>query len=383
MSDEMLHIAGLGLALKRPGDGANYLRGWDAADELLLEHASEQIAGRPDQRVLVVDDQFGALTLGLGRLFPEISLVSLADNATLATALQLNSASMAPVAGPASWLEPPLQTFDLVVLRIPRQADYLAWVLRWCNQVLGPDGVIIAGGMIKHLPDQSSKVFAELVNTRMVSRAWKKARVTVSTPGDSTLESWNAQWQGYDLPESGVRVDALPAVFSRRKLDIGTRELLPAMGNRVVDLPAGSRLLDLACGNGVLGLAALSLCQDLEVIFSDVSSQAVLSARHNVGRAFPQALTRFVHCDGMPPGTAEFDLILLNPPFHEGGVVGDHIALTLFRQAAARLAPGGRVLVVGNRHLGYHRSLKTSFSLVRQLASSPKFVVFEAGHQPP
>jgi 23S rRNA (guanine1835-N2)-methyltransferase len=383
MSDEVLHIAGLSLALKRPGHGAIHLRGWDAADELLLEYAREQLATHRDQRVLVVDDQFGALTLGLGGLFPETSPVSLADSATLAAALNFNSASMAHSAGPTSWLEPPRTNFDLVVLRIPRQADYLTWLLRWCNQLLSPDGVIIAGGMIKHLPDQSSKVFSELVNTRTVSRAWKKARVIVSTPGDGTLESWGDHWQGYDLPGSSVRVDALPAVFSRRKLDIGTRELLPVMGHRVADLPAGSRLLDLACGNGVLGLGALSLRQDLEVTFSDVSSQAVLSARHNVGRAFPQARARFVHCDGVPPGTEKFDLILLNPPFHEGGVVGDHIALSLFRQAAARLAPGGRVLVVGNRHLGYHRSLNQSFCLVRRLASSPKFVVFEAGHQPP
>jgi 16S rRNA (guanine1207-N2)-methyltransferase len=59
-------------------------------------------------------------------------------------------------------------------------------------------------------------------------------------------------------------------------------------------------------------------------------------------------------------------------------VVGDHIALRLFRDAARHLAPGGRVLMVGNRHLGYHRSLKQYFSSVEQRAASPKFVVFEA-----
>jgi 16S rRNA (guanine1207-N2)-methyltransferase len=74
-----------------------------------------------------------------------------------------------------------------------------------------------------------------------------------------------------------------------------------------------------------------------------------------------------------------FELILLNPPFHDGGAVGDHIALRLFRQAAQRLAPGGRLLLVGNRHLGYHRSLRRWFSRVRQLDADPKFVVFEAG----
>jgi 16S rRNA (guanine1207-N2)-methyltransferase len=144
-------------------------------------------------------------------------------------------------------------------------------------------------------------------------------------------------------------------------------------------------VLDLACGNGVLGLAALAERGDLDVTFSDVSSQAVLSARYNVERAFPEARVHFIHGDGLSQTLAAelpgFELILLNPPFHEGGAVGDHIALALFEQSASALAADGRLLMVGNRHLGYHRTLKQSFSRVRQLASAPKFVVFEAGHQ--
>lgn len=71
---------------------------------------------------------------------------------------------------------------------------------------------------------------------------------------------------------------------------------------------------------------------------------------------------------------------MLNPPFHEGGVVGDHIALRLFDQASRSLAPGGRLLMVGNRHLGYHRSLPRLFRNVLQRDANPKFVVFEANN---
>jgi len=58
--------------------------------------------------------------------------------------------------------------------------------------------------------------------------------------------------------------------------------------------------------------------------------------------------------------------------------VGDHIALTLFAAARRHLRPGGRLLLVGNRHLGYHRSLGRFFPQVRQLDANPKFVVLEA-----
>jgi len=365
------------LSLNRPGGGDKSLRAWDAADELLLENAAATLRTHPEANVLVVDDQFGALSLGLSRFSPEV----VADNAVLTQALLLNAGANPRTTGipqPVSWLNPPEGPFDLVVLRIPRQVDYLAWLLRWVNGVLSEEGRILAGGMIKHLPDRSVEVFAEAVVTEEVLPARKKARVVLCRRGKARLGDWTGLWKGYAL-DSGIRVDALPAVFAREKLDIGTRLLLPHVSETVAALDANAQVLDLACGNGVLGLQALSVHPELAVTFTDVSSQAVLSAEYNVGRAFPEARASFCHADGIREGTGSFDLILLNPPFHEGGVVGDHIALRLFRQAARHLAPGGSLLMVGNRHLGYHRTLRRDFSRVRQVDADPKFVVFQAG----
>ncbi|MGF2735243.1 class I SAM-dependent methyltransferase [Marinobacter sp. DUT-1] len=365
------------LSLARPGGGDKSLRAWDAADELLLETATTFLQDRPHASVLIVDDQFGALSLGLARFAPEL----VADNAGLAEALVVNaranpSVTNAPLA--TCWQDPPAGPFDLVVLRIPRQADYLAWLLRWLNGVLSEQGRVLAGGMIKHLPDRSVDVFAGAVVTEQVLPARKKARVVVCSRGQASLNEWPGLWKGYAL-DNGVRVEALPAVFAREKLDIGTRLLLPHVTEAVAALGADARVLDLACGNGVLGLQALSARPELAVTFTDVSSHAVLSAGHNVSRAFPGARASFCHADGIPEEAGAFDLILLNPPFHEGGVVGDHIALRLFRQAARHLAAGGHLLMVGNRHLGYHRTLRRDFPTLRQLDADPKFVVFQAG----
>jgi len=370
------------LTLKRPGAADPTLRAWDAADEILLEEALNAAANAAaEPRVLVVDDQYGALSFGLSEFSPEV----VADSAALSMALDTNAALNPCVVAPKpvhSWMDPPEGLFDLVVLRIPRQADYLAWLLRWLNGVMAESGVLVAGGMIKHLPDRSVDVFARAVHTDQVLPARKKARVIRCRKGNDNLEGWPEAWKGYQYQPAGqgeVSVEALPAVFAREKLDIGTRLLLPHVTDAVAKLGAGACVLDLACGNGVVGLTALAQRQDLHLSFNDVSSQAVLSARSNVERAFPEAETIFVHTDGIDPGQGNFDLILLNPPFHEGGVVGDHIALHLFAQASEHLTPGGILLIVGNRHLGYHRSLRRYFPSVRQLDASPKFVVFRAG----
>ncbi|WP_417566086.1 class I SAM-dependent methyltransferase [Marinobacter sp.] len=369
------------LTLNRPGTGDPALRAWDAADELLLTEALSAASGLAELRVLIVDDQYGALSLGLSGWSPVI----VTDSATLVSALDENASLNPSLNAPGqlhSWIFPPEGPFDLVVMRIPRQADYLGWLLRWLNGVMADSGVLLAGGMIKHLPARSVDVFAEAVNTEQVLPARKKARVIRCRKGSALLGDWPGIWKGYLLNgQSNCRVDALPAVFAREKLDIGTRLLMPRVAEVVISAEPGARVLDLACGNGVLGLTALAERQDLQVCFNDVSSQAVLSARHNVERAFPDAEVAFVHADGIEPGQGRFDLILLNPPFHEGGVIGDHIALRLFEQAARHLSPGGILLLVGNRHLGYHRSLHRHFSSVYQLDASPKFVVFRAGNR--
>ncbi|MBE0485763.1 methyltransferase [Marinobacter sp.] len=367
------------IVLSRPGVERDALRAWDAADELLLDEAQrwlDQHHGR--RRVLVVDDQFGALTLGLSGCAP----CSVADSAVLAGALKTNAALNPDLPAPSlplSWLNPPVGPFDLVVMRIPRQAEYLGWLLHWVNGVLAEDGCLLAGGMIKHLPDRSVDVFAGAVITESVRPARKKARILVCRRGAAQLADWQGAWKGYGLPGLPATVEAMPAVFARDKLDIGTRELLPLIAPAVATLPVGSRVLDLACGNGVLGLAALACRDNICVDFSDVSSQAVASVRRNLNRCGWDARATTFHSDGIDAGAGQYPLILLNPPFHEGGVVGDHIALRLFRGVTRHLEPNGRLLMVGNRHLGYHRTLKRYFRRVSQQGSSPRFVVFEAG----
>lgn len=372
---DVLSLPHRSLTLVRPGGASHGLKAWDAADQLLVERALEVVPS--DARILVIDDSFGALALGLSDLCP----VSLGDSATLARALPNNAVlNNLPAMAPLNWLSPPAGMFDLIVMRIPRQLDYLAYLLRWANGALADDGQLLAGGMIKHIPGRSAVTFGQLVTNTCVYPASKKARAVLCAPGVQGLSGWHGLWQGYVVDQAGLTVEALPAVFARDQLDIGARLLLGHIPGQVALLEPGARLLDLGCGNGVLGLMALASRADLELSFSDVSSQAVASAEHNLKRNFPSCDARGYHCDGVPEGVARYDLILLNPPFHEGGVVGDHIAMRLFEQASSSLAPGGKVLVVGNRHLGYHRSLKRWFKDVEQIDANAKFVVFKAGN---
>lgn len=240
------------LRLARPG-GAAELRAWDAADELLLAASEPYLAN--GQRVLLVDDQFGALTLGLAGFRPQ----SVADSAALVHSVEANALlnpGLPECPAVLNWQRPPTGPFDLVLLRIPRQSSYLAWLLRWLNGVLAEDGRILAGGMIKHLPARSVDVFAGTVITEQVLPARKKARVVVCRRGSASLPEWPDQWRGYPVGGVPGPVEALPAVFSREKLDIGTRELLPLIPQAVNRVPAARS----GSGPGVWKWCARVIC---------------------------------------------------------------------------------------------------------------------------
>ena len=72
------------------------------------------------------------------------------------------------------------------------------------------------------------------------------------------------------------------------------------------------------------------------------------------------------------------DRVLCNPPFHQQQVVSDHIARQMFRDARRVLREGGELWVVGNRHLGYHKTLKRLFGNATLVASNRKFVILRA-----
>ena len=72
------------------------------------------------------------------------------------------------------------------------------------------------------------------------------------------------------------------------------------------------------------------------------------------------------------------NLIVCNPPFHQNQAVGDQIAWRMFTQARRVLDTGGELLIVGNRHLGYHVKLKRLFGNCRVVDSDKKFVVLGA-----
>ena len=138
-------------------------------------------------------------------------------------------------------------------------------------------------------------------------------------------------------------------VYSRGRLDIGTSVLF-----RGTEPPAPGRVLDLGTGYGVIGLAIVAVWRADgvapgagSVIGVEVNQRAVLLANENAERLGLADRFRAVGPDAMAADTA-YDEIWSNPPIRIGKRTLHDLLLHWF----ARLAPGGRAVMVVGKNLG-------------------------------
>ncbi|MYQ96983.1 methyltransferase, partial [Streptomyces sp. SID6139] len=116
-----------------------------------------------------------------------------------------------------------------------------------------------------------------------------------------------------------------------------------------------------------------------EVLFVDESFQAVAAAEATYKANGVPGHAEFRVGDGLT-GVApdSVDLVLNNPPFHSHQATTDATARRMFTGARRALRAGGELWVIGNRHLGYHITLKRVFGNCELVASDAKFVLLKA-----
>jgi 23S rRNA (guanine1835-N2)-methyltransferase len=338
------------------------LQAWDSADELILQHLqNEQLAGK---RLLIINDQFGALSDGL-KLW---DLTVYTDSFVSATAIRMNTAQQIQ---PLHELQALQGSYDYVLIKLPKSLAYFEDLLCHLSQNLGPGAQVICGAMVKHLSAGYFDLLEKYIGHTTTSLAQKKARLIFASFTKAPVTS------PYPIK---VRLDGMikefihhSNLFSREKLDIGTRFFLE-------HIPSGKfmSILDLGCANGVVGIKAKELNSEASIIFSDDSAMAIASAQANYQNHFSDE-AQFIWTNCYEQGAANsLDLVLCNPPFHQSTTIGDHIAWQMFLDAQHALKPGGQIRVIGNSHLNYQQKLKKIFGNSKLVASNAKFTIIDA-----
>ena len=381
-------------------------QGPDQTDRVIIAAAEELGIGCPCD-VVVVDDATGELTafaLDTVADHADAVVLSWTSSLTLAAALQerfaeqIASGRLRVPAGPGvTPLEQAAAEVEghlMVLMRLPKAVHALEDRARRLAEAVrgsGQNGLeIVAGGRVKHMTRAQNEALGTLFDEVRASRGIGKSRALIATDLREQAAAPAAAESSALLTVRGepreLALRGIGAVFGGAGADAGSLLLLDALDRALTAGELGApeaplrAAADLGCGNGLMTAYLAAALPEASVLGSDVDADAVGStretlavntlARENVQVSWDDALSRV--------DAGSLDLVLLNPPFHDGTTVDATLVQGLLDSAARVLRPGGQLWFVHNSHLRYRTEVERRVGDVEQRARDRRFTVLRA-----
>ncbi len=269
--------------------------------------------------------------------------------------------------------------FALVMVLPPRQRDEARATFARAAQHTAPGGCVLAA-----VPNAEGAKSAQADLARLVGsvshQSKHKCRVFWGSPQPDGVDGeLLAAWLALDAPRTiGSGQISRPGLFAWDRVDAASALLATQLGPTL-----HGRVADLGAGYGYLACEVMARCPHVTAIdLYEADARALEPARRNLAqaqRASGREVDVGVHWHDVTRGLPQrYDVIVSNPPFHQGRADLPELGRAFIASAADALMPDGQLLLVANRHLPYEALLQSRFARVHALVVRDGYKVIAA-----
>lgn len=278
--------------------------------------------------------------------------------------------------GFAAMEEAPEGGFDLVLLLPSRQREAARASLVEGLQRLSPRGVLL---VCAHNNEGARSLESDLRKLGGTVHSQSKQHCRVMWLARETAQVDAAllgAWRQADAPRAILdgRYRSRPGLFAWDRIDAASALLADALPGDLAGAAA-----DFGAGWGFLSDALLTRCPGITRLDAfEAEARALPLAQQNLAAHAARVQLGFHWHDVSTGVPGRFDVIVSNPPFHVDRADRPELGQAFIRAASQALRPGGRLLLVANRHLPYEAVLREGFAGARVLREAQGFKVIEA-----
>ncbi|MGD8176427.1 methyltransferase [Marinimicrobium sp. ARAG 43.8] len=266
-------------------------------------------------------------------------------------------------------------TFDCVYYRIAKEKPVTHHIINLAGRLLKPGGQLVLCGQknegAKTVIDNAGKALGDHQRASKSGNVYSASITRAETPPKALNDSDYAHPRvigNYD----GLEFHSKPGLFGWQKIDRGSQLLWQSV-KPSLNVQPPRQLLDLGCGYGFLGLLTGQLPIERRVL-TDNNAAALAMAQHNAQRHGINA--EIIAADCADRITETFDVVLCNPPFHQGFSVRGDLTDRFLASAREHLKRNGTAYFVVNRFIPLPQTAKRYFSHCQKLGDEDGFTVF-------
>ncbi|WP_101757767.1 class I SAM-dependent methyltransferase [Oceanicoccus sp. KOV_DT_Chl] len=269
-------------------------------------------------------------------------------------------------------------SLDRIYYRVSKEKPVVHHVINNAGVYLSAGGELCLAGYknegAKTYSEKAQRYLGELVEKQRSSNSSILACLRKGDMLSAPLDDHDYKRQvdvTTDVDGRKISLCSKPGVYGWKKIDRGSAFLVQHLDQLLqsMESPPAS-VLDLGCGFGYLSVLAALHC-DAEFTATDNNVSSVALCEINFQRF---AISGSVVLDNCAASiNNKFDLVLCNPPFHQGFDVSGELTDRFLQTAKRLLKPKGRAFFVVNSFIPLERKAKGFFSDIDMLANNGSF----------